>query len=213
MSEHWDSRKAVRGRLARRGAMWDSSRRRSARRGFSVRHAATLRPFVLLWIFAGTAGALSGLGFFDGARGPPVAVAAGSGVAAIAGSATGDFSSASTPSIRADFSLCHTGGGYNCVVDGDTIWLHATNIRLADIDAPETHEARCPAEQERGDRATLRLQQILNGGEVTLAAIDRDADRYGRKLRVVEVGGASVGDTLVGEGLARWYAGGRRSWC
>ena len=38
-------------------------------------------------------------------------------------------------------------------------------------------------------------------------------DRYGRKLRIVEVNGVSVGDTLVREGLARWYEGGRRPWC
>jgi endonuclease YncB( thermonuclease family) len=38
-------------------------------------------------------------------------------------------------------------------------------------------------------------------------------DRYGRKFRIVEVNGVSVGDTLVGEGLARWYEGERRPWC
>src|SRR5687767_13991603 len=42
--------------------------------------------------------------------------------------------------IRASFSLCHTGGGYNCVVDGDTIWLQGQTIRIAGIDAPETHD-------------------------------------------------------------------------
>jgi endonuclease YncB( thermonuclease family) len=32
-------------------------------------------------------------------------------------------------------------------------------------------------------------------------------------LRVVRVDGQSVGSVLVEEGLARWYAGGRRPWC
>ena len=45
------------------------------------------------------------------------------------------------------FPLCHTGGGYNCVVDGDTIWLGGQNIRIADIDAPETHKPRCASEK------------------------------------------------------------------
>ena len=120
---------------------------------------------------------------------------------------------ASAVGIRASFSFCHTGGGRNCVVDGDTIWLEGQKIRIADIDAPETHEPRCASEQELGDRATQRLQQLLNNGAVTLQPIDRDEDRYGRKLRIVQVNGRSVGDTLVGEGLARWYAGGRRPWC
>jgi endonuclease YncB( thermonuclease family) len=54
---------------------------------------------------------------------------------------------------------------------------------------------------------------LLNGGAVSLQAIDRDEDRYGRKLRIVLVDGRSVGDRLVGEGLARPYAGGRKPWC
>jgi endonuclease YncB( thermonuclease family) len=99
------------------------------------------------------------------------------------------------------------------VVDGDTIWLKGQKIRIADIDAPETHEPRCASERARGDRATLRLQQLVNGGTVSLRSISRDEDRYGRKLRIVMVDGRSVGDTLVSEGLARWYAGGRRPWC
>lgn len=118
-----------------------------------------------------------------------------------------------SPPVQADFGLCHTGGGTNCVVDGDSIWIDGQNIRIADIDAPETHEPRCAQELELGQRATKRLQQLVNGGSVTLAKIDRDEDSYGRKLRLVYVDGASVGDTLVNEGLARWYEGGRRPWC
>jgi len=48
---------------------------------------------------------------------------------------------------------------------------------------------------------------------VTTAPIDRDEDRYGRKLRIVKVDGRSVGKQLVNAGLARWYRGGRRPWC
>jgi len=43
--------------------------------------------------------------------------------------------------------------------------------------------------------------------------IDRDEDRYGRKLRNVAVDDRDVGETLSAEGLARAYGGGRRSWC
>ena len=117
------------------------------------------------------------------------------------------------PSRQAWFGLCHTGGGTNCVVDGDTIWIDGQNVRIADIDTPETQEPRCASELELGNRATARLHQLVNEGEVTLASIDRDTDVYGRKLRIVSVNGVSVGETLVGEGLARWYEGGRKSWC
>jgi len=113
----------------------------------------------------------------------------------------------------AHFTLCFVGGGYNCVVDGDTIWLEGEKIRIADIDAPETHDPRCPSEKALGDRATLRLKDLLNSGPVSLRSIERDRDRYGRSLRLVDVNGESVGQVLVREGLARWYAGHRRAWC
>ncbi|ODP37298.1 nuclease [Sphingomonas turrisvirgatae] len=115
---------------------------------------------------------------------------------------------------RASFGLCHRGGGIDCVVDGDTFWMGGEKIRIADIDTPETHPARCHREAELGTAATRRLQALLSGGAVTLEAADRDTDRYGRKLRIVQVDGVGVGDTLVAEGLARPYEGGRRAgWC
>ncbi len=114
---------------------------------------------------------------------------------------------------RVNFSFCHTGGGTNCVVDGDTFYLEGQKIRIADIDAPETHDYGCASERERGQRATRRLRELLNGGAVRMASIDRDTDVYGRKLRIVEVNGIGVGEALVNEGMARWYDGGRRSWC
>ena len=115
-----------------------------------------------------------------------------------------------TMQVSASFGFCHTGGGTNCVVDGDTIWIEGQNTRIADIDAPETHEFRCPEEKELGDRATRRLHELVNSGPITLRSIDRDEDPYGRKLRIVVVNGTSVGDTLVNEGLARYYRGGKR---
>jgi hypothetical protein len=39
------------------------------------------------------------------------------------------------PAQARHFGFCHTGGGTNCVVDGDTIWLDGIKIRVADIDA------------------------------------------------------------------------------
>ena len=84
---------------------------------------------------------------------------------------------------------------------------------LADIDTPETHPARCAEEAELGEAATGRLLRWLNAGAFTLESVDRDTDRYDRKLRIVTRGGNSVGDMLVGEGLARRWEGRRRPWC
>ncbi len=114
---------------------------------------------------------------------------------------------------RARFGVCHMGGGTNCVVDGDTFWYQGEKIRVADIDAPETHPPRCAAEAVLGARATSRLQVLLNDGPFTLVVEDRDTDRYGRKLRVVERDGQSLGAMLVDEGLARSWTGHRDPWC
>jgi micrococcal nuclease len=140
------------------------------------------------------------------------------GLMALAALGTGyRLAAASSPhavtEMSARFSLCPWGGGSDCVVDGDTFWMAGEKIRVADIDAPETHPPRCEYEARLGDAATLRLQQLLNAGPVELAAIDRDRDRYGRELRIVERDGRSLGGILVSEGLARRWEGYRRPWC
>ena len=99
------------------------------------------------------------------------------------------------------------------VIDGDTFVLAGETIRIADIDTPETHPPRCAREAELGARATRRLAVLLAAGPFELVPIDRDADRYGRKLRIVRRHGRPIGDTLIAEGLARPYGTGRRSWC
>ena len=109
------------------------------------------------------------------------------------------------------FALCRTGGGTNCVVDGDTIWIAGEKVRIADIDAPETHPPRCALEADLGRRATERLQALLNAGAVTLS--DEGHDRYGRRLAVISREGRSLGMALVAEGLARRWEGRRRPWC
>ncbi len=111
------------------------------------------------------------------------------------------------------FPICGSGARIDCVVDGDTIWLGGTKIRLADIDTPEVSSPQCSAERRLGERATLRLQALLNAGPFDLRAPGRDEDRYGRKLRTLHRGGQSLGDILVAEGLAHRWTGRRESWC
>jgi len=184
VSKQWSQ---VDGARARRNAkrFWPEARRKRS----------SFFSLVPLWVGVALAGTAFGAGWL-GPLSTPQLIAA-----------------TATNPVRASFGTCHTGGGTNCVVDGDTLWLGGEKIRVADIDAPETHPARCAEEQALGDRATQRLRQLLNGGAVSLEPIDRDEDRHGRKLRIVLVDGRSVGDTLVDEGLARRYAGRRRAWC
>jgi endonuclease YncB( thermonuclease family) len=112
------------------------------------------------------------------------------------------------------FTLCHHSSPQHCVIDGDTIRYRGLTIRLQDIDAPETHDPKCPSELALGRRATDRLLELINAGPFEVVYTGgRDQDRYGRKLRAVERGGRSLGEELVAEGLARRWDGARRSWC
>jgi micrococcal nuclease len=142
---------------------------------------------------AACAGIAVGLGQRPGLRGSPEA-------------------DASAP-VTASFSYCQWGGGSNCVVDGDTFWIGGEKVRIAGIDAPETHPSRCAEEARLGNAATDKLHDLLNSGAVTMTSIDRNRDVYGRLLRNVAVNGADVGEAMVEAGVAREYGSGRRPWC
>lgn len=113
----------------------------------------------------------------------------------------------------AAFALCTQAPRSTCVVDGDTFWLDGEKVRLADINAPETTGAACPAERALGQQATRRLIALLNAGAFSLEVEGRDTDRYGRALRVARRNGSSLGDALVAEGLAEPWRGRRSDWC
>jgi endonuclease YncB( thermonuclease family) len=122
-------------------------------------------------------------------------------------------SAAAAGTMSARFAVCGM-VRQTCVVDGDTFWLKGEKIRIADVDTPEISSPGCPAEYDRGIAARDRLVVLLNDGPFALQPIgNRDKDQYGRKLRVVTRGGASLGDRLVGEGLARTWTGRREPWC
>ena len=112
------------------------------------------------------------------------------------------------------FGFCGRPPHSDCVIDGDTFYMRSQSIRIADIDAPETHPPRCEYEESLGALATRRLHELLNAGPFALESEPgRDEDQYGRKLRIVVRGGRSLGEILVSEGLAREWTGRRLSWC
>jgi micrococcal nuclease len=116
-------------------------------------------------------------------------------------------------SAAALFALCPQGPRTTCVVDGDTFWLGGEKIRIADINAPETHGARCFTEAHKGTKAAARLIQLLNAGPFDMVNDARPFDRYGRRLVTVVRRGKSVGLQLVQEGLAETWKGRRWDWC
>ena len=125
------------------------------------------------------------------------------------------LSFASSSASSAHFSICATGGGANCVIDGDTIRWNGEKVRLVGFNTPEISEPQCAAEATKGKKAKLRLQQLLNSGSVSFSATaERHRDRYGRLLREVRVDGRDVAEVLISEGLAEPYSGGqKRDWC
>ena len=115
---------------------------------------------------------------------------------------------------HAQFARCGSGPRITCVVDGDTLWLDGAKIRLTDINTPEVSQPRCASERALGEAATSRLIALLNAGPFTLERQgSRDADRYGRLLRVAMRDGQSLGGMLVAEGLAETWQGHRSGWC
>ena len=64
------------------------------------------------------------------------------------------------PNIAATmFEKCTGGHRIACVIDGDTLWIDGTKVRIADIDAPEISEPKCASELALGNRAIDRTGQ------------------------------------------------------
>jgi len=103
-------------------------------------------------------------------------------------------------------------GQHIYVIDGDTFDLNGTRIRVAGIDAPETHSSRCPREAQLGAAAAQKLAELLRGRPLWISGLK--TDRWGRAVAYVRVKGEDVADAMISAGLARNYDGKQRqSWC
>lgn len=101
------------------------------------------------------------------------------------------------------------------VTDGDTFRLTTgERIRIAGIDAPETHadQARCRRELALGEAAAAVARELLDGQPVALTRVGRS---YRRTVARVRIGGRDLATLLVARGAARWW-GPRQAkpdWC
>jgi len=92
------------------------------------------------------------------------------------------------------------------VVDGDTIWIDGTKIRLHGIDAPEMKQT-CTTnkgkEQMCGVLAKQALEMLVKGQDVTCKGDKRD--RYKRLIAVCYVGQLNINEQMVMDGWALAY--------
>ncbi|MGJ8616958.1 MAG: thermonuclease family protein, partial [Sulfitobacter sp.] len=92
------------------------------------------------------------------------------------------------------------------VIDGDTLDVGRTRIRIHGIDAPETDQPCTTLRGENwacGDWITRQVRDRFQGATARCEPLDKD--RYGRVVARCFVGGTDIGKTLVQEGLAFAY--------
>jgi endonuclease YncB( thermonuclease family) len=100
------------------------------------------------------------------------------------------------------------------VIDGDTIDAKGDQFRLVGFDTPETYRPQCDNELALGRAATSRLRNLLEYAQRVDLVVLPGRDKYDRGLGRLLVQQVNVADTLVSEGLARRYNGGKRAgWC
>jgi len=115
------------------------------------------------------------------------------------------------------------------VVDGGTVRLDGQSYRLIGLDTPESGaRAKCAAEREKAAAAARRLREIVAGGGIRFDRVacncpanteGTEQCNYGRLCGVLTASGRDVGQTLIGEGLARsyncgaWYCPPKKPWC
>ena len=102
------------------------------------------------------------------------------------------------------------------IVDGDTLDAHIDlgfditihkRIRLAGIDTPESR-TRDLEEKARGLASKDRLKELLEDGEFILES--KEVGKYGRVLGTLHVDDININETLVQEGFAVEYWGGKK---
>lgn len=98
-----------------------------------------------------------------------------------------------------------TPSGLANVLDGDTLEIGSTRIRLYGIDAPESDQTcqRGGKVYGCGRDAAFALADLVKNNTVTCT--QKDTDRYGRTVAVCRVGNTDVNGWMVAQGHALAY--------
>jgi endonuclease YncB( thermonuclease family) len=93
--------------------------------------------------------------------------------------------------------------GQASIIDGDTLEIHGTRIRLWGIDAPESSQLCRGADSLQyrcGAKAANDVAAFIDGRPVNCKPVT--IDRYGRTVASCAVSGVDLADWLVRQGLA-----------
>jgi endonuclease YncB( thermonuclease family) len=99
------------------------------------------------------------------------------------------------------------GTGSVHVVDGDSLRMDDTDIRLYGIDAPEYRQScrdKYNAEYACGKKSANALRELVQGKEVSCTSIE--TDRYGRAVSVCKFGEMEINREIVRLGWAVAYS-------
>jgi endonuclease YncB( thermonuclease family) len=93
--------------------------------------------------------------------------------------------------------------GQASIIDGDTLEIHGTRIRLWGVDAPESSQL-CRGEGSLQYRCGAKAANDLDAfiAKRPVSCLPISLDRYGRTVATCSVGGTDLGDWLVSSGLA-----------
>ena len=93
--------------------------------------------------------------------------------------------------------------GQASVVDGDTLEIHGTRIRLWGIDAPESTQL-CRGDDSLRYRCGAKAANDLDAfiARRPVSCMPMNLDQYGRTVATCSAGGADLGEWLVRGGLA-----------
>jgi endonuclease YncB( thermonuclease family) len=106
--------------------------------------------------------------------------------------------------LSADTSAADDLTGQVSIVDGDTLEIHGTRIRLWGIDAPESSQL-CRGEDSLQYRCGAKAANDLSAfiARRPISCIPISLDQYGRTVATCSVAGVDLGEWLVRSGLAR----------
>ncbi|MGD9669961.1 MAG: thermonuclease family protein [Hyphomicrobiaceae bacterium] len=99
----------------------------------------------------------------------------------------------------------HELSGFVRVIDGDSLRIGGSEVRLLGIDAPEGRQT-CEREGKAwdcGEESRRQLQRLIGGQKVSCRSLERD--KHGRYLGTCEAGGQTLNAAMVESGFAVSY--------